>query len=487
MNRRMRPGLSIVLLLAALPLAGQESAPPAIPNLVTSPLPFIGITPCRIADTRNANMPPGFGPPSLVAGQARNFFIAGQCGIPVGARAVSLNVTVVNPLGFGFVLLFPSGDPQPGVSTINYVPGLTVANAAFVPLGQSGSITVKSVVSGTDFLIDTNGYYAPSAVDITNTFVGLGAGNTTTTGLHNTGFGWGALESNTTGAENTAIGSYALRANLDGSDNTAFGASALRRNTSGARNSAFGSGALSLNTTGSDNVAVGEGALTSNVVGSSNTAVGTNALMNSTGFFNTALGFSAGANLTSGDNNVYIGSAGASSESNTLRIGEPATQTRFFLQGVWGVTPSIPDYVPVFVDTNHQVGTLPSSARFKEDIRDIGDDPRVLSLRPVSFRYKGRVEKHYGFVAEEVQEVIPELVLADDAGEPQAVMSHELPALLLNELQRQHREIRAQDVAGRRLEERISVEEREAAEILDDIAALEARIARHEGSARRGE
>ena len=186
-------------------------------------------------------------------------------------------------------------------------------------------------------------------------------------------------------------------------------------------------------------------------------------------------------NLTTGDNTVYIGSGGAATESQTLRIGEPGLQTQFILGGVYGIVPDIPGPIPVFIDSNGQVGTVPSSARFKENIRDMGDDSlALLRLRPVSFRYKGQQEKHYGLVAEEVDEVIPELVVTDSAGEPQAVLSHELPAMLLNELQRQHREVGALQDADRRLEERISAEQREAAEIERSLAALRRGISERE-------
>jgi len=128
---------------------------------VTNPLPFIGLAPCRIADTRN---PPGpYGAPALTGGVPRNFTLTGQCGIPSSAGAVSLNVTVTNTQGPGFILIYPQGGSQPTVSTLNYVANETIANAAVVPLGSgNGGITVIAGVSGTDLIIDVNGYYADS-------------------------------------------------------------------------------------------------------------------------------------------------------------------------------------------------------------------------------------------------------------------------------------------------------------------------------------
>ena len=125
-------------------------------------LAFVAVTPCRVADTRNAGFPAGYGPPFMTGGVSRNFTIWGRCGIPATAQAVSFNFTVVNTAGPGFLLVFPEGGAQPVVSTLNYAVSQTVANAAVVPLGATGAITVIPGVSGFDLIIDVNGYYAPA-------------------------------------------------------------------------------------------------------------------------------------------------------------------------------------------------------------------------------------------------------------------------------------------------------------------------------------
>jgi len=125
----------------------------------SAPLPFIAVPPCRIVDTRGNGFVGAYGPPSLSAGSPRNFTLAGQCGIPAMAGAVSLNVTVTNTQGPGFILIYPQGGSQPTVSTLNYVANQTIANAAVAALGTGGGITVIAGVSGTDLILDTNGYY----------------------------------------------------------------------------------------------------------------------------------------------------------------------------------------------------------------------------------------------------------------------------------------------------------------------------------------
>lgn len=489
----------------------------AAATVPTSPVPLIGVTPCRIADTRDGTRPPGYGPPPMAPGAPRDFTLTGVCGIAATAQAVSLNITVVNPQGLGYILLYPQGGGQPVVSTLNYTAGVTVANAAIVPLGAGGAITVAVAVSGTDVLIDTNGYYAAAGVGASNTFLGVSAGNFTMSGDGNTAVGTNALASNTTGSGNVATGTGALYANTDGYYNSAHGSAALGANTSGTGNTANGAFALSGNTTGNNNTATGYGALLFNTAGFNNTATGANALPNNSdgyrntatgtdalgsnttgvsntavgdnamysndigiknvaigsfalasktgggyntavgesalinltgGVFNTAIGVSAGSNLITGDDNVYFYNHGVASESYTIRIGNPALQSRAFLAGVRGVTTGVPDAIPVMIDSAGQFGTISSSARFKEDIADMAEaSSGLLKLRPVTFRYRGQHEgaRQYGLVAEEVEEVLPELVVHGSSGEAETVLYHEMPAMLVNELQKQQRLNQAQD------------------------------------------
>jgi len=130
---------------------------------VTSPRTFIGVAPCRIVDTRAASaFPAGYGPPSMAGGVPRNFDLNnGPCpGLPATIDAYSLNVTVTNTAGAGFILMYPQGGAVPGVSSLNYVAGQTVANAVIVPAGTGGGVTAVAGVSGCDLIIDINGYFS---------------------------------------------------------------------------------------------------------------------------------------------------------------------------------------------------------------------------------------------------------------------------------------------------------------------------------------
>jgi hypothetical protein len=93
----------------------------------------------------------------------------------------------------------------------------------------------------------------------------------------------------------------------------------------------------------------------------------------------------------------------------------------------------------VLVSSTDQLGIAVSSARFKDNIEDMNDiSSGLLKLRPVTFNYTVGDDKSVqtGLIAEEVAQVMPELVVLDKEGLPQTVKYHDLPALLLNELQK---------------------------------------------------
>ncbi|MBV8357719.1 MAG: tail fiber domain-containing protein, partial [Deltaproteobacteria bacterium] len=264
-----------------------------------------------------------------------------------------------------------------------------------------------------------------------------------TMGAYNTASGVNALYSNTTGGDNTASGYDALVKNSTGYYNTASGTSALYYNTTGAFNTASGTGALESNTTGYENTASGLIALYSNTTGAFNTASGTGALeANTTGNNNIGLGDLAGINIQTGSNNIEIGGAGTSDESNTIRIG--STQSATYIAGISAATVSGADVV---VSSTGQLGVATSSARYKRDIRDMGDaSAGLMKLRPVTFRYKSDPTEtlQYGLVAEEVARVYPELVVRGTDGKLQSVRYLEFTALLLNQLQQQARDLQKQ-------------------------------------------
>jgi hypothetical protein len=285
-----------------------------------------------------------------------------------------------------------------------------------------------------------------------NTATGFEALANNTTGSYNTASGNLALAFSFTGHNNTATGSDTLRSNTNGSYNTASGGDALRHNfadnntatgcqalylnDAGTQNTASGVGALYSNQTGNYNTATDLSALQSNTNGNSNTAGGINALFNNrTGSLNVALGDRAGLNLTTGSNNIVIGAGvlGAAGDANSIRIGKSGTQQRTFVAGIYGKTAN--GGVGVFINSNGQLGTVQSSAKYKQDIKPMDKaSEAILALKPVTFCYKKEVDPEatpqFGLVAE-----------GDDQGKAFTVRYEAVNAMLLNEFLKEHRKV----------------------------------------------
>ena len=123
------------------------------------PFQFFPITPCRLADTRNANGVNGG--PVLQAGTPRDFQVRGRCGVPTTAKAAALNVTITNPSGGSWLTIWPSGTPLPGISTINFGAGdPPTANGAITPLSTNTlDLTVLNANGTVHVILDVTGYF----------------------------------------------------------------------------------------------------------------------------------------------------------------------------------------------------------------------------------------------------------------------------------------------------------------------------------------
>jgi Chaperone of endosialidase len=292
-----------------------------------------------------------------------------------------------------------------------------------------------------------------------NTGVGAGTllfnlGNQTTgDGMQNTALGAAALLFNTTGSANTATGVTALLNNSEGSGNTANGWGALSHNNGnppdGSANTAIGAGALFSNTTGDSNTAIGENALVSNTTGSGNTAVGVRALdHNTSGSLNVALGVNAGHDVVTAQNAICIG----------LNVFGADVGDSCFIGNIFGQTSA--SGAAVYVNSNHRLGTLTSSRRFKDDIKPMGRVSEALfALEPVTFHYKKEIDpagmQQFGLVAEEVEKINSELVVRDKEGKPYSVRYDQVNAMLLNEFLKEHRKNEEQEATITRLQKQI--------------------------------
>jgi hypothetical protein len=282
--------------------------------------------------------------------------------------------------------------------------------------------------------------------------------------------------SDTCAGLNATIGNTCvpLTNQLNGSsNNSAFGANALFSNIEGTSP-----------TSGFDNTAIGAYALTLNTFGFFNTAIGVEALQsNTTGIFNIGVGNGAGKNLTTGSNNIDIYDPGVAGEANTIRIGSQGTQSATFIAGIFG-GPTMKKGCDVMADSAGLLGCAKSSARYKRDIRDMGDaSDKLMKLRPVIFQYKEDSEgtPQYGLIAEEVEKVYPELVIEGNDGRPETVEYQVLPAMLLNELPKEVRDNDRQTAQIAKLSRQIEeMKARHDKELGAMRAAFEDRVSRIE-------
>ncbi len=269
-----------------------------------------------------------------------------------------------------------------------------------------------------------------------------------TTGYSNTAVGYRSLYSNTTGTQNTALGYYSLYSNTTGTNNIALGYYSLYSNTTGIYNTALGSYSLRLNSSGANNIALGGYSLYSNTTGTQNTALGYYSLYsNTTGNYNTALGSQAGryqadgsTALTDPEYSIYIGYNARGKDNNdnnsivigynaiglganTVVLGNDSIVTTA-LKGNVGIGITSPTYRLQLPNTADNGGKGQANAwvtysdiSLKENIQNItGGLDKIMALRGVTFDWKGQGVASSGFIAQEVESIIPDLVSTDSNG-----------------------------------------------------------------------
>lgn len=280
---------------------------------------------------------------------------------------------------------------------------------------------------------------------ISNSFFGVNSGDSNSSGSYNTYMGFESGRLLTTGTNNTAIGASALPAFGVKSFNTAVGSNSLNSATVGSSNTAVGASTLSLLTTGINNTAIGKAAGNAITTGSNNLFVG----------------YAAGLSLTNGDGNILIGNnAGPSSGSNNIIIGNNGAQNlsgvnnvviggglssltgvndsiifataantatermRIDQTGNVGIGTTTPSYRlsvdGIIFSTSTVNGTSfvnVSDRRLKKNIIPISDAlEKILGLRGVEFDWKKDGTHELGLIAQEVESVVPDLVVTHKTG-----------------------------------------------------------------------
>ncbi len=322
-----------------------------------------------------------------------------------------------------------------------------------------------------------------------NTFLGEDAGLANTSGSSNTFVGEDTGRVNTTGASNTFIGENAGDANTLGNAGTFVGQSAGGENTTGVDNTFVGQAAGAASTTGNANTFVGKNAGLVNTTTANSTFVGASAGLNSTGASNTFVGQTAGDTNTLGSSNTMIGTGAdvaSGSLTNATAIGAFATVAQsnaLVLGSIIGLNGATADTfvgigttapqdrlhvagdIRVGSGTNGCVkdadgtmiaGNCSSDLRFKTDVRPFGAMlEKVARLTPVTFYWRVAdfpergfgARQSYGLIAQEVELVLPELVVTDARGY-RAVNYSRLPLVAIQavkELKAENDILRAQN------------------------------------------
>lgn len=344
---------------------------------------------------------------TIVGKDAGHLITTGQDNTIIGTSAAFNGIaTGLLTGGSNIIIGFGTGVGYTGAESNNIIIGTSLGGK----VGASGEIRIGNV---------------GSPGNNQNIFIGNASGNDTYT-----------LPTN---GQNIAVGGQALASLTTSFYNTAMGQGALQSLTSGVGgNVMIGNAGGNLITTGVQNTGIGQDVYL-------NSGAGTGLI---TGQNNVAVGHLAGAAFTSSESwNIVMGNPGVIGDNATTRIGFGTTpQVKTFIDGIRGITTVNNDAVAVLIDSAGQLGVTSSSERYKENINDMGsasDD--ILNLRPVTFNYKNHSPESisYGLIAEEVDEWFPELVVRDKEGNPDTIKYQDLPVLLLNELIKLKKEIKA--------------------------------------------
>jgi len=364
------------------------------------------------------------------------YFNTGSNNTANGRQALYENITGINNTAIGYRALFS-----------NTIGNFNTAN---------GYEALDSNTGGHNNTANGNQALYSNTTGYSNTANGLKALYANTTGHSNTANGYGALFNNTIGKYNTANGYQALYSNATGISNTANGLKALYNNTGGFENTATGNQALKSNTIGNYNTANGYKALWSNTTGDSNTAYGCDSLFSNTiGANNTAIGYQAGkANSNNKINTICIGADSSVTEDNMCCIGNP------LLPMSVGIGTPSPEYklhvdgtffASISIETNGDITAFAASdKRLKNNIKPIQNPlEKLKKINGYTFDWIEKKDIHsnkgndIGVIAQEIEEVLPEITTTRDNGY-KAVRYEKLTPFLISCIKEQQKQIENQ-------------------------------------------
>lgn len=388
--------------------AGASNAPNSVAPSATSGVPLI---------SQGSSSQPAFGTAVVAGGGTGDTSFTAYMPLCGGTTTTgALQSVSTGAASAGYVLTYVSSSALPTWQSAGGGGGITTID------GNSGNIT------GTTVTIHA------STSDGTALFTNSGTTSTLTFTNGSNSIAIGGNSSVNTGSQCTIIGLNAGR----GGGMTGFG------------NSGLGTTVLYSLTSGQYNCALGPNAVSDMQSGSGNIGIGYEACAGTTGNNNVCVGHQAGVSYNGAeDSNICIGSTtGVNGESHALHIGNGTGTSSGNLNSAFisGIQTIVVTGTPVLVSTGDQLGVAASSQKFKQNIVNMADTSDVISkLRPVNFNWDksssiglkdATDDAQYGLIAEEVHEVMPYLCVYDKEGKPFSVKYNELPAILLNELQK---------------------------------------------------
>jgi len=153
----------LLVVLICLALVGVTAPALSAESAVSQKGTYYPLKSARLLDTRTAN---GGHQRPVAPRETMTYNVAGLGGVPAsGVAAVVINLTVTRATSsIGFVTAWPSNTTRPGVSSINYVAGVTRANIATVPMNSSGKMSLYNSAGSVDVIVDVVGFYGSEAV-----------------------------------------------------------------------------------------------------------------------------------------------------------------------------------------------------------------------------------------------------------------------------------------------------------------------------------
>ena len=396
----------------------------------------------------------------------------------IGSVALTDNTTGDNNTAVGYAALYvnSTGSENTAIGTEALQQSTTGSNGTAV-----GSAALYANTTGAyNVAIGRSALESNTTAD-NNTAVGYQAGYSNTTGVVNSAFGLQALYSNTTANNNSAFGALSLYSNTTGSENTAVGREALQANTTGYENTFIGYQSGDTITTGVQNTGIGYKAGGAATTGASNTYLGHGSgSAITTGNQNTILGrFSGnggGLDIRTSNNqivlsdgtgnprirvdstgNAYINTTNDMggilnvSRQDGIAIGNADDQT--YYRRLYGAGTGANMELRFWNGSNE--GVLNSSGSWvnasdvslKENIVDTSYGlASVLALQPRDYTMKQGGNSEVGFVAQEMETVVPEVVNTStnpDGIEIKGIAYGQLTAVLTKAIQEQQATITA--------------------------------------------